>query len=183
MAGINFFEHFQGIAFGLMDGIVTLLGILIGVSEATGNAKIVIVSGLIGGIANSFGNAIGFYTSESAERGMQLRFYEKKKKRDGTEYLHTHSDIIQSALLSFFSSLLALFIPTLPFFLVDKIGNAMVLCVVLSISLLFFLGYYIGSIYRWNAWKSGIRYVLIGLIGAAVGFLAGDALKHLILGA
>ncbi|MEW6329489.1 MAG: VIT1/CCC1 transporter family protein, partial [Candidatus Micrarchaeota archaeon] len=111
---MNVKEHFQGIAFGLMDGIITLIGILIGVAEATGNAKLVIVSGLVGGLANSFGNSIGFYTSENAERGQQLEFYKDHKGGREKKYIHSHGEIIASSVLSFLATFSALVFPIIP---------------------------------------------------------------------
>ena len=62
----------EGIAFGLADGLIMSLGLIIGVAEATTDPRLVIIAGVIGGFANAFGNSIGFYMSQSAERGLQI---------------------------------------------------------------------------------------------------------------
>ena len=178
---MNIKESFQGAAFGLMDGVTTLLGILVGVAAATGNAKLVIVSGLVGGIANSFGNAVGFYTSEFAERGQQLEFYKDGKKHE-KKYIHSHSEIIASASLSFIASVLALIFPILPFFLISDITTAILICIAISVVILFSLGYYIGKINVHDGLASGVKYVLLGMVSASVGFVVGDVVKHFILG-
>ena len=81
---------------GMMDGLITLLGILMGVGAATGDAQLVIISGLVGGIANSFGTSVGFYTSEQAERGQQIEFYKKKRNvkiKETSRYIHSKTEI------------------------------------------------------------------------------------------
>ena len=73
MKSINLVEGFQGVAFGTMDGLITILGVVIGIASATESSSIVIISGIVVGIANSFGNCFGFYASELAERGEHIR--------------------------------------------------------------------------------------------------------------
>jgi VIT1/CCC1 family predicted Fe2+/Mn2+ transporter len=58
----------EGIAFGLADGLIMCLGLIIGVAEVTFETRLVIITGIIGGFANAFGNSIGFFMSQSAER-------------------------------------------------------------------------------------------------------------------
>jgi len=176
---MSFLEHwFQGIAFGLMDGVITLLGILIGMASATGDAGVVVIAGVVGGVANSFGNAIGFYTSESAERGQQMRFYEKRgKKLDGDEYVHSQRDVLLSAGMAFLATLVALVLPITPFFLLSSVPQAMLACVVISVAMLFLLGSFIGKLNKECGWRNGLKFVLLGLAGAAIAFLLGAALK------
>lgn len=174
-------ELFQGIAMGLMDGLITLLGIIIGVGAATSDARFVIISGLVGGISNSFGTSIGFYTSENAERGQQIAFYKKKKntRKDG-RYIHSQSEIIGSAALSFVAGVCALILPILPFFLLEGITAGMVASLAISMVLLFILGYYIGEINEADKLRSGLKYALLGIVSAAVAFALGSLLKHAI---
>jgi len=63
----------EGIAFGLADSLIMCLGLTIGVAEATSDTQLVIITGIIGGFANAFGNSIGFFMSQSAERALQIR--------------------------------------------------------------------------------------------------------------
>ncbi|MCW3993915.1 MAG: VIT1/CCC1 transporter family protein [Candidatus Bathyarchaeota archaeon] len=62
----------EGIAFGLADGLIMCLGLIIGVAEVTSDTRFVIITGIIGGFANAFGNSIGFFMSQSAERAIQI---------------------------------------------------------------------------------------------------------------
>lgn len=60
----------EGASFGLADGIICFLGIILGVAEATKDVKLVIISGIVGGIADAFGNSFGFFISQRTERGV-----------------------------------------------------------------------------------------------------------------
>ena len=176
-------ELFQGIAMGLMDGLITLLGIIVGVGIATDDTKVVIISGLIGGISNSFGTSIGFYTSENAERGQQIEFYKKSKgDRKDLHYIHSHSEIIGSTVLSFIAGAFAIILPLLPFFLFSDITTSMISSVVISALLLFALGYYIGKINGTSRLRSGLKYVVLGIMSSAVAFVLGEILRSFING-
>lgn len=66
----------EGVAFGLADGIICCLGLVIGVAEATVNLpllerrSLILASGILGGLANAFGNSIGFFLSQETERSV-----------------------------------------------------------------------------------------------------------------
>ncbi len=42
--GNGWVEGFHGLTFGLVDGIVTMLGVVIGVAQATGDKKVLTMS-------------------------------------------------------------------------------------------------------------------------------------------
>ncbi|MFH0834714.1 MAG: VIT1/CCC1 transporter family protein [Candidatus Micrarchaeota archaeon] len=174
-------EVFQGAAFGMMDGVILIVGLLIGVSEATADSKIVIVSGLVGGIANAFGNSIGFYTSECAERGEQIRFHKARGKKIEDGYVHSHEEVLASSALSFIATITALIFPIAPFFFVSDIRTAMIACVAISGVMLFALGTYIAKLNEECWWKNGLKYALLGFAGAAIAYFIGEFLGHLIL--
>ncbi len=73
LKNIDLVEGFQGVAFGTMDGLITILGVVIGIATATDSSAIVIISGVVVGVANSFGNSFGFYASELAERAEHMQ--------------------------------------------------------------------------------------------------------------
>ncbi|MEM3555321.1 MAG: VIT1/CCC1 transporter family protein [Candidatus Micrarchaeia archaeon] len=171
----------QGIAMGLMDGLITILGIIIGVGAATSDSRVVIISGLIGGISNSFGTSIGFYTSENAERGQQIAFYKKKSARSDLKYIHSSSEIIGSTVLSFLAGVVAHTLPIIPFFLFPSVYVGMIGSLIISIAMLFLLGYYIGKMNETNGMRSGVRYILLGVASAVVAFALGELLKHIIM--
>ena len=168
--GNDWVEGFHGLAFGLVDGLVTMLGVVIGVAQATGETRLVIISGLVAGVANAFGNSIGFYGSELAERGEHMT--EGREPSSMTE-------VRRSSLLSFITSLGATFLLTLPFLALSQ-GNAMLAAVVIGTSLLFCLGLVVGRLWRRHPLRYGLMYLGLGVVGAGLSFLVGDLVRALL---
>lgn len=171
MRGPNLVEGFQGTAFGLMDGLVTILGVVIGMAQATNQPMLVVVTGVIAGVANSFGNAIGFYASELAEQGEHIQ--EKRV------HLSSNTEIYRSTLLAFSASVVSTLILVAPFLLLET-RPAMVVSVTIAIGLLFALGFYVGHFSRKDRLRYGLRYVLLGLAGTIISFLIGDLIGDLV---
>lgn len=170
-------KGFQGAAFGLSDGLIMLLGLVIGVAEATSNPTSVIIAGIAGGIANSFGNAIGFYISELTERGQQI--YERSKLKNNVS-VHSKREVVVSGLFSFFATLFALIIPVAPFFFFN-VYQSMIIAVTFAIVILFLLGNYVGKLTGENPLKTGMKFAVLGIAGAAICYILGDFLKHLLI--
>jgi predicted membrane protein (TIGR00267 family) len=164
---VDLVEGFQGTAFGIMDGVITILGVVIGVAGATNNTPLVIVSGVVAGIANAFGNSIGFYASELAERGEHMR-----KNMD----LASHKEMYKSSILSFVASLVAMVVPIFPFILLPA-DYAMVVAVAAAVVLLYALGSYVGHLSGLDRFRFGVRYVLLGLLGAGLAYVVGELLR------
>lgn len=78
------YDLLERIAFGLIDGIICIKGLAIGITKSTRDPMLMVIAGLIGGIADSFGNSIGFYISQATERSVQI-FTAKK----GNEKVHS----------------------------------------------------------------------------------------------
>ena len=171
LKSINLVEGFQGLAFGTMDGLITILGVVIGIATATESSSIVIISGIVVGIANSFGNCFGFYASELAERGEHIR-----EKQDVSSMAETR----RSTALAFVSSLSSMAVLVVPFAILTNLSYAMVLSLTIALVILFVLGALVGKLSHESHWRFGIRYVLLGVIGAALSFVAGSILKDLL---
>ncbi len=59
---------FKGISFGLTSGVITTLGLLVGLSASTGS-KSVVIGGIISiAVADSFSDALGIHVSEESEQ-------------------------------------------------------------------------------------------------------------------
>jgi len=169
--GNGWVEGFHGLAFGLVDGLITMLGVVIGVAQATGNPKLVLVSGLVAGVANAFGNSIGFYGSELAERGEHM--LEGREPSSMTE-------VRRSSLLSFFTSLGATLVLMTPFLAFSQsFAFAMALAVVFGAVLLFSLGLLVGRLWRRHPLRYGLIYLVLGVAGAGLSFFVGDLVRTL----
>jgi len=154
-----------------MDGLITILGVVIGIASATGSSSIVIISGIVGGIANSFGNCFGFYASELAERGEHIR------ENQGVSSM---TETRRSTVLAFVTSLASVSVLVAPFAVLTNLSYAMIVSLSIALVILFVLGALVGKLSEESRWKFGIRYVLLGLIGATLSFAAGSILKDLL---
>jgi len=168
--------HLEGIAFGLADGIICCLGLIIGFAEATNDTYMVIVAGVIGGIANAFGNSIGFYMSQSAERGLQIHGIEEYRVQTR---VHSKREIVLNSFLAFAFSIIAVLALLLPFAFLDM-AHSTTLTFLLGTLLSFSLGGYVGKISREGQFKTGLKYALLAVAGAAISHLMGDVLKALL---
>lgn len=171
-------REFEGFAFGLGDGIICMLGIIIGVAAATANPSAVILAGIVGGVANSFANSAGFYISQSMERGIQTHY--KNEKRNA-EHVHTPKEIILSSVFSFFATIASLTILIAPFLLTD-LWTAMALSFSIGIIILFLLGIYVARLMKASPLKVGVEFVIVGAIGAVASYSIGTIIQILLGG-
>ncbi len=73
--------RFREFILGSQDGIVNVLGVILGVAAATNDAKIVIIAGLAATFAESISMAAVAYTSTKAE----IDYYDSQFKREENE--------------------------------------------------------------------------------------------------
>jgi predicted membrane protein (TIGR00267 family) len=171
----------EGMAFGLADGIICSLGVVMGVAEATTNLplieqrSLIIASGILAGLANAFGNSIGFFMSQETERSVQIH----EAKLGVKTRIHTKREVLMSGILSFSATLLALFALIFPFIFFD-VSTSLVAAFTLGIALSFFLGGYVGKLGRGNPFKTGLKYVILAVIGALVSHTIGSLLNTLL---
>jgi len=159
----SFVEGFQGVAFGTMDGLITILGVVIGIASATQNSGAVVISGLIAGLANAFGNSFGFYASELAERAEHIQ---------ENQHVSSMAETQRSTILAFMHSVVSTVVVVAPFVMLGLM-HAMIASLILALALLFALGTVVGRFSHVSPWKFGLRYVLLGLAGAALSFMVG----------
>lgn len=162
----------EGIAFGLADGLIMSLGLIIGVAEATTDPRLVVITGVIGGFANAFGNSIGFYISQSAERGLQIHDTVEHGKSTS---VHSKTEIYLNSFLAFLCSV-AVSIALLAPFILLNMTTAVITAYVLGVLVAFTLGSYVGKISRENAWFWGLKYAVIAFLGAIIAHLIADIL-------
>ena len=170
--------HLEGFSFGMTDGIICFLGIIIGVAQATRDPTIVIIAGIVGGIADAFGNSIGFFISQLTEQSIQIH----QKENLGQEVrIHSQKEIIYSGIFSFIATILALILLIGPYFFISDFNTAMFVTFVFGVIALFLLGIYVAKISRKNMLKMGLLYAIIGITGAIISFVIGSVLNNLLV--
>ena len=164
----------ESVAFGLTDGIVCFLGIIVGVARATSDPVFVMIAAIVGGIADALGNSVGFFISQTTERAVQIYGVEQ-----GTESrIHSKKEIWMSGVFSFLATIVALILLLSPFTFLS-VWNATLLSFLTGTVLAFVLGSYVGKIGKENPYKSGLKYAIITIVGAAIAYLIGEWLNIL----
>ena len=160
----------EGIAFGLADGLIMCLGLIIGVAEVTSDTQLVLITGIIGGFANAFGNSIGFFMSQSAERALQVH---ETKEHGATTRIHTKREIFTNTFFAFASTITAVLVLLSPF-TVLHMNHATILTFLIGTIMAFILGSYVGKTSHENPHKEGLKYALLAILGAIISHLIAD---------
>lgn len=168
--------HLEGVAFGLADGLIMCLGLIIGMAEVTSDPRLVMITGMIGGIANAFGNSIGFFMSQSAERALQLRETIDLGK---TIRVHSKREVLTCSLLSFASTIIVVLILLSPFVII-QMNHATILTFAIGTTMAFILGSYVGKISHENIYKEGLKYAILAILGALISHVIADYIQIII---
>jgi predicted membrane protein (TIGR00267 family) len=159
----------RDVILGGQDGLVNILGIVLGVIAGGGSKTVLLAAGFAAAITESISMGAVGYTSMVSERD----YYQAEKAREAAEIDDTpEADILRSAVVITIATLIGHLIPLLPFVWLPR-AAALITAVVLSAGVLFGVGVY-SSVTLVGDWrKNGLKMVAIGLGAAAVGFLIG----------
>jgi len=145
----------MGISFGLTSGIITTLGLMVGLNSGT-NSKLVIIGGiLIIAIADAFSDALGVHISEESEN------------------IHTTKEIWESTISTFlfkFVSALTFIVPVL----LLKLSTAIIVSVIWGLFLLSILSFHIAKEQKVKPWKVIAEHFLIALVVIGLTHYVGD---------
>lgn len=149
-----------GFSFGLTSGIITTLGLMVGLHSGT-HSKFTVIGGiLIIAIADAFSDALGIHISEESEAR------------------HTPKEIWQSTLFTFlskFSFALSFVIPVLIF----SLSTAIVVNVIYGLSLLCIFSFYLAKEQKIKPWKVILEHLVIAGIVIITTHLVGDWIKSI----
>jgi predicted membrane protein (TIGR00267 family) len=165
--------HFimESVAFGLTDGVICFLGIIVGVATATLDSRMVIIAGIVGGVADALGNSIGFFVSQATERAVQL----DEAEQGDNSHIHSKKEVYMSGVFSFLATLLVLVLLISPFIFL-AVWDATAASFIIGTIMSFVLGTYIGKMGGENPYKSGVKYCCITMLGALVSYGVGGFL-------
>ncbi len=215
--------NFKNFILGGQDGIVNVLGLVLGVASATADSRIVIIAGLVSLVAESISMGAVAYTSSKAAKDYYLSrlkeesgkikvkpkleeeqireiYYRKgfrgrllvdivkkiisNKKIWLDTVIQENLDItlreyekpLKIAGIVGLSTVFGSIIPILPFFFFN-IKNGIILSLLFSAIVLFFVGALKAKLSIGNWKKAGLELMLIGIISAVIGYLVGLLLK------
>lgn len=152
---------------GGQDGLVNVLGVVLGVAAATASTRVVLIAGLAATFAESISMGAVAYTSAKAAR----EYYLSVRKKEPQEY----HDPLASGVTVGMASLIGSFIPLLPFFALP-VAPAIWWALGVCTASLFVAGAYKARITVGTWWKSGIELALIGMLAALAGYAIGHFL-------
>ncbi len=146
--------------FGIEDSLVSTVGLLSGVAVAGLSRGEIVTAGIILIFVEAISMAAGSFLSEQSSREYDAH----------GEMPASHA--VVGGVIMFFSYFLSGFVPLTPYFFLD-VAHALPYSIVASGTTLFLLGF-IGA-YRFgiNAWRGGIRMLVIGGAAIAVGIVVG----------
>jgi predicted membrane protein (TIGR00267 family) len=166
---------------GAFDGALTILGVILGayVSEGVNHPdlakQLIMGAGVAGGIALAVSSTVGAYEAERVEHLLSHQQLEKAMLRpvEGSRKEAMRVSISVSALVHGIAPLLAAFVPLVPFFFMP-LDVAVMTAIVMTLTFLFVLGAYLGSLIKETLVYTGLRFVIAGLATAIILILIGS---------
>ncbi|MEE8183491.1 MAG: VIT1/CCC1 transporter family protein [Thermoplasmata archaeon] len=165
---------------GAFDGTLIVLGVVLGAyaaGVASEHMEIILFAGLSAAVALSVSSAVGAYEAERVEKLLSRASIERALLTDVSE---EQAEVFRfatllSALVHAAAPLIAATVPLLPFVIIPDLGMAVLTSVVMTLSVLFILGAYLGNLVKERVFMTGMRFVLAGLGTAVLLFAIGAA--------
>ncbi|MBU4360338.1 hypothetical protein KKA66_00575 [Patescibacteria group bacterium] len=150
----------KGFSFGLTSGIITTLGLIVGLNSSTHSTKVIIGGILVIAIADALSDAFGMHISEEAENQ------------------HSDKQIWTATLATFFAK----FIFALTFIapiLFLTLNTAIIVSIVWGLGLITFFSYYISRGQGINKYKVIAEHLLIAVIVIIITHFVGSLVANL----
>jgi len=141
-----------GFSFGLTSGIITTLGLMVGLYSGTHSKMVVIGAILTIAIADAFSDALGIHVSEESENK------------------HTKKEIWQSTFSTFISKFffaLTFIIPILLF----KLSTAIIISIIYGLIVLAIFSY---NIHKKERWKVVLEHLVIAILVIIITHYVGE---------
>ena len=144
-----------GFSFGLTSGIITTLGLMVGLHAGT-HSELVIIGGILTiAIADAFSDALGIHVSEESENK------------------HTPKEIWESTISTFLSKFVFALTFIVPF-LLFQVSTAIIVNVIWGIFLLSIFSFYIAREQKAKPWKVVMEHLIIALVVIVITHYVGD---------
>ena len=146
-----------GFCFGLTSGIITTLGLIVGLHSGTNSALAVIGGILTIAIADAFSDALGIHVSEESENK------------------HSSKEIWESTLSTFLNKFIFAMTFLVPIFLFyESLTTAIIVSVIWGLFLLGVLSFIIAKETKEKIWKVVIEHLGIALVVVVIAHYVGD---------
>ena len=150
----------KGFSFGLTSGIITTLGLIVGLHSST-HSKIVIIGAiLIIAIADALSDSLGIHISEESENK------------------HSQKQIWESTFATFLSKFvfaLTFIVPILLF----KLSTAIVISIIWGLSLISIFSYYISKKSKITPYKAVLEHLIITIFVIIITHYVGEYISFI----
>jgi len=144
-----------GFSFGLTSGIITTLGLMVGLNSGT-HSKLVVIGGILTiAIADAFSDALGIHVSEESESK------------------HSTREIWESTVSTFLFKFVFALTFIIPILLV-QLSTAIFVSVVWGLTLLGFLSFYLAKDEKVKSWKVITEHLVIAMVVIVLTHYVGD---------
>jgi VIT1/CCC1 family predicted Fe2+/Mn2+ transporter len=144
-----------GFSFGLTSGIITTLGLMVGLHSGT-HSKLVVIGGVLTiAIADAFSDALGIHVSEESENK------------------HSTKEIWEATISTFFSKFVFALTFIMPIFLFE-LSTAMVVSIIWGLSMLGVFSYGMAKQQKEKPWKVVAEHLIIAFVVIIITHLVGD---------
>ncbi len=144
-----------GFSFGITSGIITTLGLIVGLHAANPSKSVIIGGILTIAVADAFSDALGIHISEESENR------------------HTAREIWASTLSTFLAKFIFALTFVIPIVLLS-LTTAIIVSIVWGLSLLGIFSFYIAKQQQKKIWKVVMEHILIALIVIGITHYVGD---------
>ncbi len=135
-----------GFSFGLTSGIITTLGLMVGLSSGT-HLKLAVIGGILTiAIADSFSDAMGIHVSEESEN------------------IHTTKEIWQATIATFSSKFVFALTFIVPVLVFKDLSTAVLVSVIWGLSLLSVLSFIMAKQHKMKPWRPVVEHLSIAMI-------------------
>ena len=132
-----------GLSFGLTSGIITTLGLMVGLNSST-NSKLVVIGGILTiAIADSLSDALGIHVAEESENQ------------------HTTKEIWESTLSTLICKFIIASSFLIPVLLCLELITAVIICIIWGLFLLCIFSYIISKEQKTKSWQVILEHLLI----------------------
>jgi len=144
-----------GFSFGITSGIITTLGLIVGLNSGT-HSKIVVISGILTiAIADAFSDALGIHVSEESEAK------------------HTPKEIWESTIATFISKFVFALTFVIPILLL-QLSTAIIVSIIWGMALLSIFNFYIAKAEKIKPSKVILEHLFIAIVVIVVTYFVGD---------
>ena len=150
----------KGFSFGLTSGIITTLGLMVGLYSSTGSNKVVIGGILVIAVADALSDSLGMHVSEEAENH------------------HTAKQVWQSTIATFISKFVFALTFVIPILLFPLL-TAIIVSVVWGLSLISIFSYYIAKQQKIKPYKIIAEHLIIAIFVIIITHYIGEVVATL----